>query len=535
MRFVALLVALSLPAASHGKELSSADLDRLLAAEWKKAHVQPAPPVDDARFLRRIYLDLAGTIPPPEVVQAYLADDKPGKRERALTALLDGPAYADHFTNVWERLLIGRALRQPRADHVTFRAWLHDALARNDGWDAIARAVLASTGETDKNGATNFFLRYAQSPTDLTGKVARTFLGVQIQCAQCHDHPTEKWKRDDFRKLAAVFVRTGAQPVGEKEKGVPRAFLVRDFPISVAGLGMKMKDADLKAIEDARPAALDGTDFTGASNRRETFAQWLVKPTNAWFARAQVNRVWAMLVGRGFVEPIDDFRASNPVAAPAVLEALSNDFASHRYDLKRLIRLIAGTRAYQLAAAPVRRGNLADTERLFARYPLRPLGPEELYDSLMLSTHVEPLFQKFAGANFEKQKLQLRNLVAFLFDTDEEAEPNEFEGTVPQALLLINGPLINAGASALPTTALADILAMPVGDEAKIEQLYLRTLSRRPSAAETARWVAYLHAPREVFDVKKPGLRQYAGTPVTQAYEDLFWALLNSSEYEMRH
>jgi len=518
MRVLALLLAsLALPA--QAKELSPAELDKLLDADWKKAHVQPAPPVDDARFLRRLYLDLAGAIPPPEVVQAYLADGKPGRRDRALDALLDGPSYADHFTNVYERLLIGRALRGARADHTAFRTWLHDALAKNRGWDAMARELISSTGETDKDGATNFFFRYAQSPIELTSKVSRTFLGVQIQCAQCHDHPTEAWKRDDFRKLAAVFVRTGAQPIQGPKDDAPRKFRVRDFPIAVAGLGMKVNDADLRAIEEARPAALDGTDLTLASNRRQAFADWMVRPTNPWFARAQVNRTWAMLVGRGFVEPIDDFRPGNAATAPSVLQTLANDFASHHYDLKRLIRLIAGTRAYQMAAAPPRRGSVADAERLFARYPLRPLGPEELYDSLMLSTHVEPVFRKFAGANFEKQRTQLRNLVTFLFDTCEESEKaddSEAGGTVPQALLLMNGPLVNSGASALPGTALTEILAMPVGDEAKIEQLYLRTLSRRPSAAELSRFTP----------VVKVG---------TKGYEDLFWALLNSSEYQMRH
>lgn len=512
MRFAALVVALAaLPA--QARELSAADVDKLLVAEWKKAHVQPAAPVDDARFFRRIWLDLAGTIPPPEAVQTFLADEKPGRRERAVEALLAAPSYATHFTNVYERLFIGRGLRGARADHDAFRSWLAAALQKNLGWGDLTHQLLTATGDTDKDGATNFFFRYAQSPTDLTGKVARTFLGVQIQCAQCHDHPTEKWKRDDFRKLAAVFVRTGAQPL---EKGAFKRFRVRDFPIAVAGLNMKMSDADLKAIEDARPAALDGTDFTGANNRRASFADWLVRPTNAWFARAQVNRVWAMLVGRGFVEPIDDFRTSNPPAAPAVLEALANDFATHGYDLKRLIKLITATRAYQLSAAPPKKGALADAERLFARYPLRALGPEELYDSLMLSTHVEPVFRRFAGANFEKQRMQLRNLVTFLFDVDEEAEPGEFEGTVPQALLLMNGPLINAGASALPGTALTEILADKGSDESKIEQLYLRTLSRRPTGAETVRWASYVSA----------------GRP---AYEDLFWALLNSSEFQMRH
>jgi hypothetical protein len=504
--------------------------DALLAAEWKKAHLAPAPAVDDTRFLRRLYLDLVGVIPPPEVVHAFLEDTRPGKRERAIEGLLDSPGWADHFTDVWERLFIGRALKGARADHASFRAWLRDALARNLRWDAVARQLLTAVGDTDKDGATNFFLRYADSPTDLTGKVARTFLGVQVQCAQCHDHPTEKWKRDDFRRLAACFVRTVAQPIDPKGMA-PKRFAVRDFPIAVAGL-KKASDPDLRAIEEARPAALDGTDFTGADDRRAAFADWLLRPQNPWFARAQVNRVWALLVGRGFVEPLDDFRDHNPAVAPAVLDLLARDFSQSGYDLKRLVRVIVGTRAYQLAAAPPARGSAADAERLFARHPLLPLGPEELYASLAQATHVEPVFQKFAGANFEKQKMQLRNQVTFLFDVDEEADPTIEEVTVPQALLLLNGPLANAGASALPGTALSDLLAMPVSDEAKLEELYLRTLSRRPTRAELTRLVAFLRAPRAVVETRKGATPP---SPLVQAYEDVFWAILNSSEFQMRH
>jgi hypothetical protein len=520
MRSFALgLVALASTAAS-AVELTPGQIDQLLAAEWKKAHLKPAPITDDARFLRRVWLDLAGTLPPPDAVTAFLDDKRADKRARLVDTLLAAPSYADHFTNVWEKLWIGRQAKGALADHAAFRLWLHDQLARDVAWDQVTHTLLTATGQTDEAGATNFFVRYARTPADLSGKVARTFLGVQIQCAQCHDHPTEAWKRDDFRKLAACFVRTAAQPLDQKKVMGVKRFAVRDFPIAVAGLrGKMMADPDLAAIETARPTALDGTDFTLAANPRQALADWIVAPANPWFARAQVNRVWAMLLGRGFVEPVDDFRRGNPPVAPRVLDALAADFVQHHYDLQRLIRVITATRAYQTAAAPPRAGTAADAERLWARYGLRPLGADELYDALLGATHVEPVFQRFAGARFEKQKLQLHNVLAFLFDVDEEVEPGEFEGTVPQALLLLNGPLVNAGSSALPGTAVADVLALDASDEAKITQLYLRTLSRRPTKAELERWTTFVHA----------------RTPMSQAYEDLMWALLNASEFQLKH
>jgi hypothetical protein len=562
MRALAVLSLLSLAAPAAARELDSAGLDKLVAAEWKKARLKPAPPVDDARFLRRLYLDLAGVIPPPQVVTAFLDDRQPDKRTRAVNALLDGPQYADHFTAYWDKVLMGRQVFSQIVDRARFRAWLHDELENNTRWDALARALVTATGENKVDGATNWILKFAQAPQDLAGKASRLFLGVQIQCAQCHNHPTESWKQEDFRKLAACFANTGPKPLEQgKVQGVRRAEL-KDFPIPVIGLGPKMQtDAELRAIAGTRPAALDGTDFTASANRRQALADWMVSPKNPWFARAMVNRMWAYLLGRGFVEPIDDFRRSNPIVAPAILDALAADFVEHGYDLKRLIRLICGTRAYQLAAQPAKNADNGDAERLWARYRLRAPSPEELLDSVMFATNVEPLFQKVAGANFEKQKTQLRNIVTFLFDVDEETEQTEYEGTVPQTLLLLNGPLVNSGASALPGTTLTDVLAMPLGDEAKIETLYLRTLSRKPTAAELSRWAAFVRAPRDVVstgpkppppkpDSDKPKLAKKLGadpiakverrvaaglTAQGQAYEDLFWALLNSSEFYFRH
>jgi hypothetical protein len=478
--------------------LTAGDVDRMLEREWKKSHLAPAPPVDDARFLRRLYLDLAGVIPPAEVVDAFLDDQSPrariDKRAHAIDALIASPAFADHFAAYWDRVLIGPQARPKLIDRAAFRGWLKAQLEKHVGWDEIARGLITATGIQTQNGAANFLLRWIEQPPDLTGRVSRAFLGVQIQCAQCHDHKSEKWKQDDFRRFAAFFAKTGAQPLDDGKKPGVRPFELKDFPIAVAGL--KKKDMDMNAIAAAAPRALDGSEFPGELDRRKALAEWMTRADNPWFARAFVNRTWALLLGRGFVEPIDDFRRSNAIAAPEILDALANDFRAHKYDVRHLTRLIVSTRAYRLAAAPAK--NVGDAERLWARYRLRALGGDELLDSIA------------AAAKIEKRP-QLRNAVTFLFDVDEEEEQTDYDGTVPQALMLMNGALANSGAT------LGEVFAMPLSDEKKIEALYLRTLSRRPSAGELQRFAPMVR------DRKKQG------------YEDVFWALLNSSEFGFRH
>jgi hypothetical protein len=597
-------------------------IDRALALEWKRAHVAPAPPVDDARFLRRVYLDLVGDIPTAQVATAFLDDPSPTKRAQMVAALLASPGYAAHWTNYWDRVLLGRApIGGQLVDRAAFRAWLHGELERNAPWDAIARELIAATGQNSLgaprppgpakaakqaakaesavelkveraaakaeraataatanattgsgagmmgsqnglansnsglansaagmmvspagmaapsaapapdppkeqprapdgrvNGAVNWLLRYDKNPTDLVGKLSRVFLGVQVQCAQCHNHPTERWRQEDFRRFAAFFARTGAQQLDVGPVQGVRRVELRDFDKPVIG---GPKKSELREIADLPPTTLDGGDLSTARDRRAALAAWVVGSRG--FARALVNRVWAQLLGRGFFEPIDDWRRSNPVAAPAVLELVTDGLIAHKLDLKWLLATLCATRAYQLAAAPSRGRDQA----LWTRHALRPLPPDELLDALATATNLEAVLGKLAAPQLDKLKTQIRQAINFLFDVDEEVAQADFEGTVPQALMQINGQLFNNAASVLPGTALAEVLAMPVSDGAKVEALYLRALSRRPTATERRRWEEFVAAPRQVVGKR--------ATAKQQAFEDLYWALLNSSEFYFRH
>ena len=595
---LAAVVSMGAAKAQTKSALSPGYIDHLIRAEWKKAGVLPAPPVDDARFLRRIYLDLIGTIPPQDVVVAFLADRSPDKRAKLVDTLLNSPRYADHWTDYWDNVLMGRQVRGQLIDRSAFRQWLHDQFTQNTAWNKFVYDLISASGQNSTggsyakamgvmqpdeknnpalaadagqpvNGAVNWMLKYAGNPQDLSGMASKIFLGVQIQCAQCHDHKTEKWKQDDFRRFTACFINARPVPVDRgKVMGIRRVDLE---DIRRPFLGGKKVAPNNMEYAAAAPAALDGTDFSDSPNRRQALATWMTAPQNPWFAEAIVNRMWSHFLGRGFVEPVDDFRVSNPPVMPDLLKLLADDFAASGYDLKHLIKTICSTQVYQLSSAPARKADPGNT--LWARYRLKPMGPEVMLDSLVTATNVEPVLEKVAGNRLDQLKFAIQRQFVFLFDVDEEFEQKEFEGTIPQALMLLNGNLVNRGVTPIPGTALSEVLALPGSDAQKIESLYLRTLSRKPTPAEMSRWTAFVNERTEtVIDsppnqpeppsgpvrmrlrlpqgkqaLKRGGgggpdpLARFAGrnmpeaTPKQQAYEDLFWALLNSSEFAFNH
>ncbi len=669
-------IAAALANAQPKPSLTAGQIDHMVRAEWNKASIVPAPAVDDSRFLRRAYLDITGTIPSADTVIAFLADTSPDKRIRAVDSLLDSPHYADHWSNYWDGVLMGRSLRNGQIDRTAFHDWLHTEFAKNARWnqfvfDLVTATGVNSTGGTyakaigmpggdkvgndtmrmaqgssgvkgvasgaamsadkmagdpamaaDKmtagkmmtgnvpqaqttmapvNGAVNWILKYNGTVQDLSGTASKIFMGVQIQCAQCHDHKTEKWKQEDFRRFTACFVNARPRRIDPiTVKGLRRVDLEdQNRPFVPARSKKVNSNADYAR---SQPSALDGTDFSSSANRRQALATWMTAPTNPWFAEAFVNRMWSHFLGRGFIEPIDDIRPSNPVVMPELLKQVSDDFVASGYDVKHLIRTICATQVYQLSSTATKKIDTNNT--LWARYRLKPMAPEEMLDSLITATNMGPVLEQVAGAKVDQVKFAMQRQFTFLFDVDEEFEQKDFEGTIPQALMLLNGNLVNRGVTPIPGTALADVLSMPGTDSAKITSLYLRTLSRKPTALELVKWQDFLHAPRYLVNntpqppVQRPqrrfgngaavtnvgntggvqtpntvnsdpvgrkqaqalkqALKQalrkkganngydplarlggkasaYPETPEKQAYEDMFWALLNSSEFSFNH
>jgi hypothetical protein len=572
-------------AAARPALMTSADVDARLQAEWQKAGVAPTPRADDATWLRRAWLDLLGTIPPAEVTLRFLADRSADKRARAVDEMLASPLWADHWTAYWDDAWMGRDARAPEVDRGAFRAWLHDAFARNLAWSDVVTQLLTATGLNSQggpqrvayadegtapppegvNGAVNWTLRYQAAPQDMAGTASRTLLGVQIQCAQCHDHKTEKWTQKDFQSFAAAFVRTRLVPLDPgKPMGAVKRVSLRELDRPAPRYS---KMADLEPIAKASPTALDGTDLARDGSVRVALARWITAPENPWFSRAFVNRMWGHFLGRGFVDPVDDLRPSNPPVAPAVLDALAADFAASGYDVKHLVRVIVGSESYALSAAPLADATVkADAEaKLFERFRVTPLGPEELLNALVAATKLDAIVRATGRMDLAQVRFRVKQRYGFLFDVDEESDDGDYEGTIAQGLALLNGTVVATGASVLPGSALTDVLAMPGEDAPKIEALYVRVLSRLPSAEESDRWTKFVadaesagsagtlpsprpaqarpakrtkngkaQPPDPLLGLEGRAANQRADARV-HAYEDVLWSLLNSSEFVLNH
>jgi hypothetical protein len=462
------------------------------------------------------------------------------------------PRWGRHFGTQWALLLSNRDANA-LSGHQWLAEWIAGELNNGTGFDKILRRIVTAQGDLADQPAIVPYFADGQGIqlADLAGKLSRGLRGVQIQCAQCHDHKTEKWKTEDFRRLTACFVQTRGELVGREQN----RRIIDVYDTERAGKGGPKVRAAMAEYAGATPGGLDGSDFSQSQVRRKALAEWMTAPQNPWFARAIVNRMWGHFLGRGVVDPIDDFRDSNPPILPELLDRLAADFTAHGHDLKRLMLLLVSTEAYQLAPGP--RGDKAAEGRLWARFRMMPMGPDELLDSLIAATRIDAVLARGNQENLEQLKQQTRGHFYRLFEVDEEDESDDFEGTIPQALLLLNGRLTNVGSMAVPGSALHEILAAPGDDASKIRALYLRTLSREPDAAEVDRWKAFLEAPRDVVKAaptpeakgKKKDrdplarldrdrtVRRQPGPDERrrQAYEDLLWALVNSSEFYFNH
>jgi hypothetical protein len=524
-------------------DLPPSAIDEKLEGAWKAAGLTPTAKVDDGRWLRRVYLDLVGTLPTADEVRAFMADVQPDKRARKIDALLASPAYAEHWAYYWDDVLMGDD-RGADVDRMVFRAWLKKQLAQNVAWDKLVYALVTAVGqnglagpraktlaeaeaelEQDKtiDGAVAFTLRFRDTPQDFAGNVSKTFLGVQIQCAQCHDHKTEPWKQTDFQKFAACFARTQIVPVDKAGMGLKRVE-VRDLDRAAPRF---VKNADVAPIAAAKPTALDGTAMDG--NARQAVATWITK--NPGFAREMVNRMWGHFLGRGFVNPVNDIRPSNPAELPELEGAIASDFALHGYDVKRLVKQLVLTEAYALAPGKAPDGGKPD---LWSRFHLAPLGPEELVNAIIVATGADASLAR--RGDIDEVKERLRRQWKTVFDVDEEIEAPSYEGTLTQALTLLNGKLVTTATSGLPGTMVQTLVQNPsLGDAQRIEAMYLAAYARRPRADELEQWTKYVasappSAPAPA--AKKPGRTP---PPRVQAFEDVMWTLLNSSEFLFNH
>ncbi len=537
-------------------------MDQLLRTAWEKQGVTPSAPVDDATFLRRLSLDLWGILPAPAEIEAFAKNAAADKRVRQIDRMLDDPRFSERFAVVWTDILLGDARPRDGVDHASFRSWLKQRMAERAPWDVITREIVAGSGvnspggslkdraiaahapvaepyTTEVHGHVNYLLQFKNGVENLTGKTSRAFLGIQIQCAQCHDHKTEAWTMDQFRGLAASFIQTRGVPVEKREKGDMRVLEVKDTPR--AKLGPKATDG-MRAIAKVSPKALDGTAFP-SETRRKSFADWITAKNNPTFAQAFVNRTWAQFLGKGFVDPVDDFRPGNKPVLPELLDALARGFVSANYDIRGLYRSVCLSEAYQRSAGP--------DAPLWSSFTMRPVPAVVMFDMIVNAAGLLPIVEEVLGERAELARARTRQQFVLMLDVDEDMSSHNFEGGIPHALLLSNGVVSRVAARAIEGGALLEILRAKDNDDAKIDKLYLRTLSRHATPEEIAQWKQYLDsAPTDAGSdsaVSVPKrkndplarldkrLSSKARTPREHAYEDLFWALLNSSEMAFQH
>jgi hypothetical protein len=514
-------------------------INEQIRAGWKDAGIGPSAPATDGEWCRRVYLDILGRVPTVEELKAYLASGGPDKKAKLVEKLMgegSDPAaeqyleeYARNFTTIYSILLVGRPPAQNANREMVNRpgmnAYLRGSFLRNKPWDKMVDELVSARGTTAPdspqfNGATNFLVNKLQeNAAEATARTAKYFLGIQVQCTQCHNHPFNDWKQDQFWGLNAFFRQTRAI---QARTGRDVDYVTLDNE-DFAGEGNNPKEAEIYyelrngVLQVAYPTFVDGTKINSSGyvnevDRRAELGKLIIKHEN--FGKAAVNRMWGHFLGYGFTKPVDDMGPHNPVSHPELLDRLGKEFAARGHNMKQLIKWITLSEAYSLSSKSTPRNKKDDPslgeKPLFSHFYVRQMQAEELYESLLAAT-------KAGTGSYEEQQQKkadwLRQFTV-TFGNDEGDEATTFDGTIPQVLMLMNGALVN---DALTGQFMDQLIGAGASPKDKVEHLYLATLSRKPSSQE----LTFALSARE----RNRG----------DSLRDVFWALLNSNEFIFNH
>ena len=526
-------------------------INRLIRQKWQEDPenpIRPSEPATDAEFVRRLYLDVLGRIPSADEARRYILSKDSDKKARLIRRLLyEEPyagEYASYWATVWSDLLVGRNPESRDVNKAALTKWLRDAFAANKPWNELVYELLTATGannpeslkdEVPYNGAVNFLLAHrgdrATRNVPATSFTTRLFLGVQVQCTQCHDHPFNDRTQADFWGINAFFQQVEAERVTELTdtgRRVIRYVVLRDRPVSSGDPLFVLYERRNGLVIAAVPRLLNGREIregTEGLNLREELAKWITSEENPYFAAAIVNRMWGHFLGRGIVHPVDDLGKHNPPSNPELLYRLAANFKEAGYDLKQLVQWIVLSEPYGLSSRTNRTNEKDDT--YFSHYLMKQMTPDQFFESLMIATGA----YKSGAVRPEdayRMKQELKRQFTAVFGNDENREADTFAGTIPQALLMMNGRLIQQAVSLKKGSYLRQLIDRTRrkhrrGAAARIvDELYLSALSRFPTRSERSmalRMVA-----------------QYAARgKEDQAYQDIFWALLNSAEFALVH
>lgn len=487
---------------SSAQELSRL-IDREIQAKLDAAKLPVSPIADDAEFLRRVYLDLVGVMPSADKVVSFLEDKDPKKRAKLIDELLKNPAYGQHFADIWGPMLILEKtfVRPPKP---LFFQWFAQQFNKNRPWDELVFDILTATGESaQKNPAIGFLANELRtiSPDLATNLITTRFLGVNIECAQCHEHPFASWSKEDYWGVANFFT----QVKRTKTKGVKSRYQGLRHTVKRNRASTRAPKVAPKFLGGETPTLKEGVD------PRVVFAKWATDAKNPFFARAMVNRTWAHFFGRGFVNPIDDMVKTRKPTHPRLLEKLTEEFVRSDFDLHVLVRAICNSHTYQ-RTSKITKGN-GDDQELYSHGPVKMLTPEQLWNCYQaLGMELSAMRNPDLHAN-----LNLENFRTYLLNGDEEINPLEYKHGTTHALFFMNH------------VHLADrqkVLVRQLTTSAKtptemIDRLYLTVLARYPTQEQKEPLMKFVQSRSE--------------KPLEAVYTDILWALLHSSEFTVNH
>jgi hypothetical protein len=524
LRFAASLLIGLFPALASAEEPLRTVIDRELQAAWAREKISPAPKSTDSAFLRRVHLDLIGTIPTIEETTAFLADTDAKKREKLIDKLLADPRLATGQAQVWDLAFFGRfpANYDSVYKRPTFKAWLAKNFADNVPYDQWLKELILA----EKPGTETFYVQFRGQPEEMTVAISKLFLGTQLQCARCHDHPYEKWTQKDFFGLTGFFVRlvvsesgSGANrkfDIGEKSSGeVLFTGPVKEQKPGQKGVPVKPRFLGGKDLDEP-PTPKDFKEKVPkggeklpkpAFSRKAKFAEWIASKDNPYLARAAANRIWAQFMGRGLIHPIDDIRTDSVASHPELLKALTDGLVAHKFDLKWLIREIVNSDAYQLAMHGPSKEALP---KWFEQARIRPLSAEEIVASIRVST-------KFDQPGDKPPEIVWDYFYRYFGEPTNGL--GDFQGSLSEHLFWNNSDQIRRFIQRKKGNLLDQMALSKEPPEKNVERIFLSIYHRPPNPTEAAKVLKYMQ------QKDKP----------EALYEEVIWVLLNSSEFRFNH
>jgi len=518
-------------------------INKKLEAGWEENKLTPSKTCDDYEFIRRATLDIIGRIAKSEEIERFLLDPAPTRRSQLIERLLKSEDYPRNWANIWTNWLLTRSGPFSRGMyHEKTQVWLEDQFAQNTRYHELVTKLITASGKNTENGAVNFILAHLGEDTPppkrgeegqfqmvpITSRVTRLFLGVQTQCTQCHDHPFDNnLTQQQFWGINAYLrqvKREGMPPMMNNNRASNVPLTLVDDPTVNGEAVVYYEKVKNSLVKQTKASFLDGTRITSDTKtrrpiaglaRRQELAQRIIDHPN--FPKAIVNRMWAHFFGRGFTVPFDDFNEQNQVSMPELLDELGTSFKHYAYDQKMLIRWICNSSAYQLSSVANKTNEKEEAEKFFSRMLLKVQTPEQMIESLMLATRADSADRKAL-----REQWQTKLIANF---GDDEGNEVSFNGTVVQALMMMNGKEINEAVSRKDKGMLFDIIKKRGNNSGLIiRDLYLAALNRPPTPTEVGKITSAFPLYRGVRDKDPWG-----------PYQDLFWAILNSNEFMLNH